>query len=109
MKLNVLVKTSQPICTKGRRVESLTNIRGNVDMQYLHVAIVVIAPSISRIAKRIELVNYRRNAFDCFFASLGELIVIELVGLDFQTLVSVSVEDVEKVLALKGVDFHGRI
>ena len=40
------------------------------------------------------------------YDTLGELIVIELEGLDFQTLVSVSDEDVEKVLALKGVDFH---
>lgn len=40
------------------------------------------------------------------YDTLGELIEIELEGLDFQTLVSVSDEDVEKVLALKGVDFH---
>lgn len=40
------------------------------------------------------------------YDTLGELIETELEGLDFQTLVSVSDEDVEKVLALKGVDFH---
>ena len=40
------------------------------------------------------------------YDTLVELIETELEGLDFQTLVSVSDEDIEKVMALKGGNIH---
>ena len=40
------------------------------------------------------------------YDTLVELIETELEGMDFQTLVSVSDEDIEKALALEGGDFR---
>ena len=40
------------------------------------------------------------------YSSLGKLIENELDSMDFQELVSVSDEDIEKVLALKGGNIH---